>query len=136
MGTDENGKIIVLSPFSKSAYRPNYNIVISGASGSGKSYLAKIIMLNEWLNGTKLYILDPEDEYVELCKKVGGKWVDCSGGKGEKVGRINPLQINPLPNNQEETDEEDEYTSTKSALALHLNFLGTFFKLYYPKLQL
>lgn len=133
LGTDENGKIIVLSPFSKSVYRPNYNIVIAGSSGSGKSYLAKKIMLNEWLNGTKLYILDPEDEYVELCKKVGGKWVDCGGGKGDKVGRINPLQINPLPNQENDSDEEDEYTSTKSALALHLNFLSTFFKLYYPE---
>lgn len=90
-------------------------------------------MLNEWLNGTKLYILDPEDEYVELCKRVGGKWVDCGGGKGDKVGRINPLQINPINNNQDEPDEEDEYTSTKSAMALHLNFLSSFFKLYYPE---
>lgn len=133
IGTDENGKIIVLSPFSKSIYRPNYNIVIAGSSGSGKSYLAKKIMLNEWLNGTKLYILDPEDEYIELCKKVEGKWVDCGGGKGDKVGRINPLQINPLTTLQEVNDEDDEYSSTKSALALHLNFLSTFFKLYYPE---
>ena len=133
LGTDENGKIIVLSPFSKSTYRPNSNIVIAGASGSGKSYLAKKIMLNEWLNGTKLYILDPEDEYIELCKKVGGRWVDCGGGKGEKVGRINPLQINILENNKMEVDEDDEYTSTKSAMALHLNFLSSFFKLYYPE---
>ncbi|MDO5555151.1 MAG: DUF87 domain-containing protein [Clostridia bacterium] len=44
---------------------------MAGSSGSGKSYLAKIIMLNEWLNGTKMYVLDPEDEYIELCKKVG-----------------------------------------------------------------
>ena len=50
IGTDENGKIIVLSPFTKSIYRPNYNIVIAGSSGSGKSYLAQKIMLNEWLN--------------------------------------------------------------------------------------
>ena len=85
------------------------------------------------LIGTKLYILDPEDEYVELCKKVEGKWIDCGGGKGNKVGRINPLQINPLSTMQEDNDEDDEYSSTKSALALHLNFLSTFFKLYYPE---
>lgn len=133
LGTDENGKIIVLSPFSKSIYRPNYNIVIAGSSGSGKSYLAKKIMLNEWLNGSKCYILDPEDEYLELCKKISGKWVDCGGGKGERVGRINPLQINPLPSQVEDVEDDDEYSSTKSALALHLNFLSTFFKLYYPE---
>lgn len=48
------------------------------------------------------------------------------------MGRINPLQVNPLPKKIDD-DEEDEYTSTKSALSLHMNFLSTFFKLYYPE---
>ena len=82
IGTDENGKIIVLSPFVRNNYRQNYNIVIAGASGSGKSYLAKKIMLNEFLNGTTLLLLDPEDEYVDICRKLGGKWIDCSRRKG------------------------------------------------------
>ena len=63
----------------------------------------------------------------DMCKRVKGKWVDCSGGIGENVGRLNPLQVNPLPT-QTESDEEDEYVSTKSALSLHMNFLSTFFK--------
>ena len=74
----------MLSPFVRNNHRQNYNIVIAGASGSGKSYLAKKIMLNEWLNGTTLFILDPEDEYVELCKKLEGKWIDCSRWKRRK----------------------------------------------------
>jgi len=67
----------------------------------------------------------------DMCRKVKGKWVDCSGGNGPSVGRLNPLQVNPLPT-QTEDDEEDEYVSTKSALSLHMNFLSTFFKLYFP----
>lgn len=80
-------------------------------------------------------IIDPESEVRPLCKAIGGKWIDCSGGTGEKVGRINPLQINPLPEKVDfDEEEETEYASSKSALALHLDFLTTFFKLYYPEI--
>ncbi len=103
-----------------------------GLVGSGKSYLAKKIVLNEWLNGTKIYILDPESENKGICKLLGGKWIDCSGGRGEQAGRINPLQINRLPNNLD--DEDEEYSNTKSALAIHMDFLATFFKLYFPEM--
>lgn len=132
IGTDEDGRAIILDTFIKSSDRPNSNITISGASGSGKSYLAKKIMLNEWMNGCKFYILDPESEYKAMCKAIEGKWIDCSGGKGKNVGRINPLQVNKLPNNIE--DEIEEYSSRKSALALHMDFLSTFFSLYFPEI--
>lgn len=135
LGTDEDGRMIALSPFFKGGDRTNSNIVITGASGSGKSFLAKILMLNEWLNGTKQVVIDPESEYRPLCKAIGGKWIDCSGGTGENVGRINPLQVNRLPEIGDfDDDENDEYISSKSALALHLDFLSTFFKLYFPEI--
>lgn len=132
-GTDEDGRMIAPSTFYKGRDRTNSNIVITGASGSGKSFLAKKIMYNEWLNGTKQIVIDPESEYRQLCQKVKGKWIDCSGGNGENVGRINPLQVNKLPEIDIADDNED-YIPSKSALALHLDFLSTFFKLYYPEI--
>lgn len=135
LGTDEDGRMIAVSPFFKGNDRTNSNIVIEGSSGSGKSFLAKKIMLNEWLNGTKIFAIDPESELRPMCKLIGGKWIDCSGGTGKNVGRINPLQVNPLPKIVDfEDDEEEEYISKKSALGLHLDFLSTFFKLYYPEI--
>lgn len=136
IGTDEDGRMIAVDMFEKKNDRTNSNILIEGSSGSGKSFLAKKIMLNEWLNGSKIFIIDPESEYRPLCKLVEGKWIDASGGRGENVGRINPLQIN-LIDTQGEFDGEDdeEYNVTKSALALHLDFLSTFFKLYYPEIS-
>ena len=135
LGTDEDGRMIAFSPFYKGNDRTNSNIVIEGSSGSGKSFLAKKIMLNEWLNGTKIFAIDPESEMRPMCKLLGGKWIDCSGGTGKNVGRINPLQVNPLPETRAfEDDEDGEYTSSKSALGLHLDFLSTFFKLYYPEI--
>lgn len=137
LGTDEDGRMIAVSPFFKGNDRTNSNIVIEGSSGSGKSFLAKKIMLNEWLNGTKIFAIDPESELRPMCKLLGGKWIDCSGGTGKNVGRINPLQVNPLPkiaDFEDDEDEDEEYNSKKSALGLHLDFLSTFFKLYYPEI--
>lgn len=50
LGTDEDGRMIAVDMFHKGNDRTNSNIMIEGSSGSGKSYLAKKIMLNEWLN--------------------------------------------------------------------------------------
>ena len=130
------GRTIAVDMFHKGNDRTNSNIMIEGSSGSGKSYLAKKIMLNEWLNGSKIFVIDPESEYRPLCKSLEGKWIDCSGGQGENVGRINPLQINPIAVvSFDDEESENEYNSTKSALALHLDFLSTFFKLYYPEIS-
>ena len=90
----------------------------------------KKIILNEYVSGTKIAIIDPENEYKDMCKNIeGSKWIDCSGGIGENVGRINPLQVYNLAT----IDLEDESTSEgkKSALALHFQNLGTFFSLYF-----
>ena len=135
IGTDEDGRMIAVSTFYKGNDRTNSNIVIEGASGSGKSFLAKKLMLNEWLNGTKIFIIDPESEYRPLCKLLEGKWIDCSGGKGESVGRINPLQVTPVDKQGDFDEEDEEYNVTKSALSLHLDFLSSFFKLYYPEMS-
>lgn len=135
LGTDEDGRMIAVDMFEKKNDRTNSNVLIEGSSGSGKSFLAKKIMLNEWLNGSKIFIIDPESEYRPLCKEVEGKWIDCSGGRGENVGRINPLQINSIDRQGEFEEDDEEYNVTKSALALHLDFLSTFFKLYYPELS-
>lgn len=52
--------------------------------------------------------------------------------KDIEIMPINPLQVNKLPNNIE--DEDEDYSSTKSALALHMDFLTAFFKLYFPEI--
>lgn len=56
-------------------------------------------------------------------------------GQGKNVGRINPLQINPVAEVSFEDEDSEEFTTTKSPLALHLDFLQTFFKLYYPEIS-
>ena len=128
LGSDESGRMIALDPFYKSDDRANSNFAVVGQSGGGKSYAVKKIILNEYISGTKIAIIDPENEYKNMCRNIeGSKWIDCSGGIGKNVGRINPLQVYNLST----IDLEDEEEGKKSALALHFQNLGTFFSLYF-----
>lgn len=78
--------------------RPNHNVVITGQSGSGKTYLAQKILLSEWAQGARIVVIDPERQFRGMCKSAGGDWVNAGGGvrrnkKGSLVGAcFSPLQ--------------------------------------------
>lgn len=122
---DSFGYPVFFDPFynlnSKSNLRVNANISITGTSGVGKSYLSKILLLNNSTVADKIRILDPENEYASLCKNLYGKDINVSGG--EEV--INPLQIFP-------SLTEGEYSNDVS---LHKQFLDEFFKTCIRKLH-
>ena len=134
LGNDSFGRMITLDPFHKENDRTNSNFAVVGQSGGGKSYAVKKIILNTYISGTRIGIIDPENEYKDMCKKIeGSKWIDCSGGLGENAGRINPLQVYNLAKIDLEDEDEiiNEYSSIKSPLAQHFQNLGTFFSLYF-----
>jgi type IV secretory pathway VirB4 component len=129
-GKDNQGGLILIDTWLRGGDRTNSNWTILGAPGVGKSATVKHIFLNEYSQGTKIIVIDPEREYKDLCKNLNGQWINCGGGKG---GRINPLQVKDVPKDEEE-DEEDilfkDEGNGMGALALHFQTLRTFFKLY------
>src|SRR6185295_6084944 len=48
----------------------NYNAVILGRSGAGKSYLVKLELLRSLYRGIDAHVIDPEDEYTRLAPAV------------------------------------------------------------------
>lgn len=120
LGINEKGGIVIFNLWQKDSDRTNSNMVVVGSSGSGKSVAVKHIAYNEIPN-SKILIIDPENEYSYLCENLGGKIINCNGG--EKGGILNPLQIR--------IDREENTNS----LALHFQFLRTFFSILYPSLQ-
>lgn len=134
MGKDNNGGLILINPWLRGGDRTNSNWTILGVPGTGKSTTVKHIFTNEYAQGTKIIIIDPEREYKTLCKNLKGQWINCGGGLG---GRINPLQVKEIPNDEfDEEDEEEKNPLYKDegkgigALALHFQTLRTFFRLY------
>ena len=67
-------------------------------------------------------------DYKELCKNLGGNLINAVGGT---KGKINPLQIRPLPrDDEEETDKLFKEDNGINDLALHIKNLEIFFSLY------
>ncbi len=68
----------------------NANSVVFGTTGSGKSYAVKLEILRYLMFGTDVIIIDPENEYQQLCDAVGGNYLNLSLNS-EK--RINPFDL-------------------------------------------
>lgn len=71
----------------------NANAVVFAKSGGGKSYAVKLEALRYMMLGTDVIIIDPENEYKNLCKVVGGSYLNMSLSSDD---RINPLDLPPL----------------------------------------
>ena len=102
--------------------RTNANIMTIGASGKGKSYLTKSLIMNRLIDNTKVFILDPENEYSYIASMFGGDVIDVSGGST----RINPFEVFP------ELDDEGKVSNDALALNKHYAFLADFFKVVIP----
>ena len=67
----------------------NYNSVVLGRSGSGKSYLVKLELLRSLYRDIDAQVIDPEDEYARLAGAVGGTVVRL----GAAGVRLNPFDL-------------------------------------------
>ena len=70
----------------------NYNGLIFGESGAGKSFAAKCEMMSVLLRSDKnqIYVIDPENEYIHLGKALGGSIIELSANSKTFV---NPLDM-------------------------------------------
>lgn len=105
--------------FKRDSDHVNSNMIVIGQSGSGKSYATKTILTGLASDNSKVYILDPENEYGALARNLEGKSLDVASGAD---GKINPFQIITCI---EEGEENNSFY-------LHLQFLEQFYRLILP----
>lgn len=113
-----NSEPVFLDFFQRDKERINSNMVIMGKSGCGKSFCTKSLLANLAADNSKIFILDPEKEYDIIAKNMYGKVIDVGSAR---EGRINPLQVNASQ------DDEDNPGGGNVSLAMHMQFLETFF---------
>lgn len=132
---DATGGLIVLYIWKRGDDRTNTNITILGEPGQGKSTAIKSIVVSEYMMGTKIIFVDPEREYKDLCKNLKGDWINAAGGS---KGRINPLEIQPMPRDDEDEEENKLFKDEGHGMgdmALYIQHLDTFFSIYIPSLS-
>lgn len=101
--------------------RVNSNMVVIGKSGSGKSYATKTLLANFAADNTRVFILDPENEYEILCGNLGGKMIDTGSSVN---GIFNPFHIY--------TSLEADEGGDSDSFNAHLQFLEQFYKVILP----
>ena len=105
--------------FKRNSEFVNSNMVVIGKSGSGKSYAAKTVLMHLASCNAKIFVLDPEGEYLNLAKNLHGKVLDVASSKH---GKLNPFQIISALD-----DENDD--GTRNSFFTHLQFLEEFYRL-------
>ncbi|AKM82272.1 MAG: Type IV secretory pathway VirB4 component-like protein [Berkelbacteria bacterium GW2011_GWE1_39_12] len=68
----------------------NANSVVFAKSGSGKSYAIKLEILRYLMLGSDAIVIDPENEYKNLCEAVGGNYLNIALNSDK---RINPFDL-------------------------------------------
>jgi len=69
----------------------NYNMLVTGSSGSGKSFANNFLMLQQIARGTKVYIIDVGGSYEKMTKVLGGQYFEINLSENYA---INPFALN------------------------------------------
>lgn len=102
---EHNGSLVIFDRFSLE----NANMVVFAKSGAGKSYTIKLEALRQLIFGADILILDPEHEYEDLCKSVGGEYINFTFSSQTK---INPFDLSTVY-------EEGENELGQKIISLH-----------------
>ena len=118
------GVPVFIDFFRRDSERVNSNMVVIGKSGSGKSYATKSLLTNLAAEDSKIFILDPENEYTALADNLHGKFINVGNAQ---YGRLNPFHIITALE-----DDESDSNTVSGSYATHLQFLEEFFRQILP----
>ncbi len=93
---EHDGSLVVFDRFSLE----NANSVVLGKSGVGKSFLIKLEAMRSLMFDTDVFVIDPEGEYRDITKTLGGEYIEFSYNA--------PIKINPFDLSGVVTEGENE----------------------------
>lgn len=92
------GGLVSFNPFDSGL--PNYNCLVTGSSGAGKSFLNNCILLQELARNLRVFIIDIGGSYKKITEVLGGQYFEVSLSDDY---RLNPFDI---PNPKEEPSSQ------------------------------
>ena len=125
LGRDKYGSNVLVDFDKRTDDKTNSNILILGNSGQGKSYLMKLLLCNLREAGKSVLCLDPEHEYEDLCRNLGGTYIDMMSGES----MINPLEPKSWGEADRSEDAPEPFRRV-TRLSQHISYLKDFFRAY------
>jgi conjugal transfer ATP-binding protein TraC len=90
------GQLINWNPFDNK--KGNYNVVVAGRSGYGKSVFMQELMFNGLRAGARVFVLEVGRSFAKLCDLLGGQALDFS--------KHSPICLNPFTHIPLDDEEE------------------------------
>jgi len=89
--TDRSGQIAGCDIFSSNT---NYNFLIIGEPGSGKSYFMVDFFKNYLMTGAKIRVIDVGRSYKEFCQVIGGQYIEFTEESSMCLNFFTNIQLN------------------------------------------
>ena len=71
---------------------PNFNTLVTGSSGAGKSFTNNLILMQQLALNPMVFVIDIGGSYKKLCELMGGQYIDLVPPRdGETVMAVNPF---------------------------------------------
>ncbi|MBU4402638.1 MAG: PrgI family protein [Actinobacteria bacterium] len=84
----DNNSLITMDIFGGDTI--NSNQIVLGSSGGGKSVYCKLLQMRNVLEGVSVVCIDPEREYENLCRVLGGQYVNLSRDPDHHINPFDP----------------------------------------------
>jgi len=79
---------------------PNYNALVTGSSGAGKSFLNNCILLQELARGLRVFIIDIGGSYKKLTEALEGQYLEINLTDNYKLNPFDLVNPKEEPSNQ------------------------------------
>jgi conjugal transfer ATP-binding protein TraC len=79
---------VIIDPFDASL--ENANMAVFAMAGAGKSYFVKLMAMRNLLAGVEFLVVDPEDEYGNVCRAANGQYIRLASTSAH---HLNPFDL-------------------------------------------
>lgn len=93
-----NQELFSMDPFASEL--SNYNQVVAGGSGSGKSFLTNILLLQTLKESPRVFIVDIGGSYKKLCDNLAGQYIPFSLSDSFSLNPFDLLPGEAAPSSQ------------------------------------
>ncbi|WP_435078580.1 helix-hairpin-helix domain-containing protein [Halococcus sp. AFM35] len=106
--------------------RSNYNMIVAGELGAGKSFNTKLMLLRMLARDpeTIVIIIDPRGEFSDLVDTLGGNRIAVGG-----TSPINPLEIEATPEHVRAGMDTNEYNPFRQGRSSAMDIFDSYFQM-------